>query len=466
MIDFVPNHVSRNYETDIKPQFNFGDDDDQNQFFSNQNNFFYYLDDSNPLRLPTDNSPTCGVVNSNPNLPNCDQSFARETGQNGKRVKVTGLDDYTSSPGVNSWYETIKINYGYNFKDDYGDYNPQPKTWAIMDEVVKYWQELGVDGFRTDFSHVVPNEFWQYLISNAKSRGEMLFIGEAYASNDHFASMLSAGFDYLYDDPTYDLLKDIVGGRKLAKDLDQRMTQEGNSNYLPDNLRGRLLRYAENHDEKRIAYRTSGSADDSGFGSAEAGIPVSTVLYTLGAGPVLMLNGQEVGEPANGKEGFDVDNGHSSIFDYWSMPEMRKWVNNYQYDGGQLSSEQKELRNFYSTLFPLLQMEAITDGKFYGLNWANERSDFGDNGKYVYSYIRHTNNQKLLIIANFKTSEVNTHIKVPAETLSFTKVTQDPLSMKDLLSDDAAQTISANDISNNGLSVRLAPLSAKIFLIE
>jgi len=478
MIDFVPNHVSRNYETDIKPQYNFGSDDDQDQFFSNQNNFFYYLDDSNPLRLPTDNSPTCGVINSNPSLPNCDQSFARETGQSGKRVKVTGLDDYTSSPGVDSWYETVKINYGYNFKDDYGQYSPQPKTWGMMNEVIKYWQDLGVDGFRTDFSHVVPNEFWQFLISKAKARQEeVLFMGEAYTNMNGFRGMFDAGFDYLYDDDSYDLLKDIFRGSKWANDIDKRMSISDSGVYLPEDLRGRFLRYAENHDEKRLPYeivklKDNGEDADpnySGFGTSKAGIPVSTVLYTLSSGPVMMLNGQEVGEPAAGQEGFDGDDGHSSIFDYWSMPEFRKWVNNHQYDGGQLSLEQQELRAFYSRLLPILQMEAITEGAFYGLNWTNNgegREDYGNKGQYLYSYIRHTQQQQLMVVVNFSDVGVTTHIIVPKQSQSDINITQDPITMTDLLVDASALSIESTDLANTGLPITLDPLSAKIFLIE
>lgn len=470
MIDFVPNHVSRNYETDIKPELNFGSDDDQTQFFSNQNNFFYYLEDSNPLYLPTASSPTCAVINSNPNLPNCDQGFERETGESGKRVKVTGLDDYTNAPGVNSWYETVKLNYGLNFKDGSGHYQPQPKTWSMMDEVISYWQALGVDGFRTDFSHVVPNEFWHYLIANAKARNEVLFIGEAYASNEHFASMLDAGFDYLYDDPTYDLLKEIFCCGAAANDLDRRMTQESSGNYLPNNLRGRLLRYAENHDEKRIAYSNtvSGNPDDNGFGDAKAGIPVSTVLYTLGSGPVLMLNGQEVGEPAVGHEGFDAANGHTTIFDYWSMPEFRKWVNQHQYDGGQLSSEQRSLRKFYQRLFPLLQREAISSGDFYGLNWANNsRWDYGKNGQDLYSFIRYSDNEKLLVVVNFSRDQsYDTRIMLPQTTLDYVGIAQDPISFSDLLGDAAKQSISAGELTESGLPTTLEPFSAKIFLIE
>ena len=40
----------------------------------------------------------------------------------------------------------------------------------------------------------------------------------------------------------------------------------------------------------------------------------------------------------------------TTIFDYWSMPELMKWVNGHAYDGALLSPEQAELRAFYGRL--------------------------------------------------------------------------------------------------------------------
>ena len=61
----------------------------------------------------------------------------------------------------------------------------------------------------------------------------------------------------------------------------------------------------------------------------------------------MLYNGQEVGEPAAGAEGFGGDDARTTIFDYWSMPELVKWVNGHRYDGDKLSDEQKALREFY-----------------------------------------------------------------------------------------------------------------------
>ncbi len=77
---------------------------------------------------------------------------------------------------------------------------------------------------------------------------------------------------------------------------------------------------------------------------AAVGRPVTAILFGLGRGPLLRYNGQEVGEPALGAEGSGGDDARTSVFDYWSMPELAGWVNGHRYDGGQLTSEQRELR--------------------------------------------------------------------------------------------------------------------------
>ena len=50
-----------------------------------------------------------------------------------------------------------------------------------MDQVIEHWQSIGVDGFRCDMSHMVPPEFWSWVIAQARSRQpDVFFIGEAY----------------------------------------------------------------------------------------------------------------------------------------------------------------------------------------------------------------------------------------------------------------------------------------------
>ena len=447
LIDFVPNHVARSYDSDVKPDQNFGTKgnsgagDDTSVFFSPQNNFFYLRPDTGgpPLHLPTCKdgqaiSPTCKTVAAlnelrtesdggrRPPLQQCDGLFEGEQDHG----KVTGNNKASWMPDINDWYETAKLNYGFDFTDstksvrEYPNANtpdkPIPDTWKKMDGVLAYWQAMGVDGFRCDMSHMVPPEFWNWVIARARARHpDVVFIGGAYdndtakvpgvdpvisklhggQSNVMF-DLLDAGFNAVYDDPTYRAIKKIYEGPGWANDIDGARTYD----FIFENS----LRYAENHDEVRLAAKTQWG----GLGM-KVGPPVSAILYGLSRGPIMVYNGQEVGEPGEGSEGFGGNDARTSIFDYWSMPEFVKWVNDHKYDGNRLSPEQRELRAFYGRLVNLTSEPAFRDGICIGLNAANrDNPGYGrlpneqPSGHWLYSFLRYDVNiaQRFVVVVN------------------------------------------------------------------
>ena len=285
-----------------------------------------------------------------------------------------------------------------------------------MDAILAYWQELGVDGFRADMAHMVPMEFWRWAVKRARARhAEVFFSAEAYdndpakLTDGHVLDeLLAAGFDAVYDDPSYDVLEGIYDAGKWANDLDP-LTFTGKRFH-------HSLRYAENHDEVRLA-----SPKEWGGLGMKVGRPVSAVLFAMGRGPVMVYHGQEVGEPAEGAEGFGGDDARTTIFDYWSMPEFTKWVNGGKYDGGRLSDEQKALREWYGKLIRATQSPAFTAGEFYGLNHANkENPDFGRvgdetiSGHWLYAFLRRDpkTGQAFLVVANFHGSETLRGVRV------------------------------------------------------
>lgn len=409
IIDFVPNHVARSHRSVVKPELSFGAQDDRTRFFAPDNNF-YYLAGTGPLRLPTMKdgqpvSPTCQVVGG------CDGGFAGEQDHG----KVTGNNVASWTPGAGDWYETVKLNYGFDFtrgrrapkefptaaQPD----RPVPDTWRKMDAVLAHWQGLGVDGFRCDMAHWIPLEFWRWALARARERQPgACFIAEAYDNDPNklidgnvLVALVEAGFDAVYDDQSYDVLKEIYDGPKWANDLDE---VAGAVAPLHESLR-----YAENHDEVRLANPTQWG----GLGAA-VGRPVSAVLFALGRGPLLVYNGQEVGEPAVGAEGFGGDDARTSIFDYGCMPELAKWVNGHRYDGGRLSAGQVALRDWYARLLRLSTEPAFSRGGFVPLNRANHGNpDYGRlagetaSGHWLYSFVRHdpTSGQAFLVAANF-----------------------------------------------------------------
>ena len=422
IIDFVPNHVARSYASDVKPELSFGEGDKRGVFFDRDNHFYYLgADDAGggpPLKLPT------------AAMPGCDGLFEPETAFG----RVTGNNVISWAPSINDWYETVKLNYGHDFTrcgTSSGLPGPDaatsevPKTWRTMDAILGYWQEMGVDGFRVDMAHMVPMEFWRWAVKHARARQpDVFFSAEAY-NNDPakltgghvLEELLMAGFDAVYDDPAYKVLAGIYDSGKWANDLDP-LTFNGK-------LFHRSLRYAENHDEVRIA-----SPREWGGLGMNVGRPVSAVLFAMGRGPVMLYHGQEVGEPAAGAEGFSGDNARTTIFDYWSMPEFAKWVNGGKYDGGRLGDGQNALRDWYGKLIRATQAPAFTAGEFYGLNHANiGNPDFGrvgdetTSGHWLYAFLRHdrTSGQSFLVVANFHGSQTlrGVNVDIPEDAWKF-----------------------------------------------
>jgi glycosidase len=425
IMDFIPNHVSRCYASDVKPEHTFGEHDDRDVFFS-RDNHYYYLRAGDPGGGPPLRLPGSG-----------DGFFGPEA----EYGKVTGNNVISWRPSPHDWYETVKLNYGHDFttgRDTSHLPGPEaspedvPRTWRTMDEILAYWQTFGVDGFRADMAHMIPMPFWRWAVGRARSRNpDVFFAGEAYNSDPMKLTdghvhdeLLLAGFDAVYDKESYDVLEGIYGEGHWANDLDRF------------NLDGRKLhhslRFAENHDEVRLA-----CSETWGGHGMQVGKPVCAVLFGRGRGPILVYNGQEVGEAGGDEAGFSKDHKRTTIFDYWSMKEFCKWVNGGRYDGGRLSEPQLQLRAWYGKLLNVFSAPAFTRGELYGLNHFNrDNESFGRvggetvSGHWVYAFLRHDpdSGQSFLVVANFHPSEdfANLRVVIPEGAWEFLNRQDDP----------------------------------------
>ncbi|MCF8230545.1 MAG: alpha-amylase [Bacteroidales bacterium] len=384
IIDFVPNHLARIYHSDVKPEGvkDFGEDDNAEKAFDPQNNFYYIPGEK--LILPEElHQRFPGVLY---------EEFP---------AKATGNDQFTHQPGINDWYETVKLNYGVDYENDHQKhFDPIPDTWKKMEHILKYWAGKGVDGFRCDMAEMVPVEFWEWVIQQVKADNpEIIFIAEIYNPDAYSEYIRRGGFDYLYDKvDLYDTLKGVMRGEQPASEITGCwQSLQGND--------ACMLRFLENHDEQRIASRFFA-------GDPWKAIPAMLVSATINKGPAMLYFGQEVGEPAEGASGFSGDDGRTTIFDYWRVPEHQKWMNNGNFDGGKLSNDQQALREKYREIGEIAQEEAIVNGHFYDLMYFNEDSPQFDSKK-IYAYIRYTGNQKLLFLANFSGEEKQIRVKIP-----------------------------------------------------
>jgi glycosidase len=388
IMDFVPNHVARSYHSDAKPEGvkDLGEGDEVTQAFAPNNNF-YYLPGKSFATPPYDPLST-------EKAPGEDGTFAENP------AKVTGNNVFSANPSVNDWFETVKLNYGVDMQaaNQPKHFDPIPGTWTKMRDILLFWAGKGVDGFRCDVAEMVPVEFWEWVIPSVKERHPAtVFIAEIYTPSLYMEYVTKGRFDYLYDKVgLYDKVRPLMEGKPKAN-----ITGIAEALEQSESIDQHMLRFLENHDEQRIASKDFAS-------DPKAGIPGMAVTALIGKGPVLIYSGQEMGEKGEGVEGFGGEDGRTSIFDYWGVPAHQGWMNDGMWDGGGLTPEQKELREFYAWLLRTTNSEkAVTEGERFVIAVADYR---------VYTFIRCVKGQGLLVLANFNPTEAKTEaVKIPAD---------------------------------------------------
>jgi glycosidase len=393
IIDFVPNHLAREYKSDQKPKSikDFGDDDDTSLAFSANNNYYYLPNQE--LQLP------------NELISKHSASTHREY-----PAKATGNDQFSAYPNKNDWYETVKLNYGIDYLNgNTHHFDPVPDTWLKMKDILLYWAKKGVDGFRCDMAEMVPAEFWNWVIGSVKNEfPELIFIAEVYNPKLYEIYIRKGKFDYLYDKVgLYDTLKSVIRNEQPAHNI-------SNCWQSLNGLDRHMLRFLENHDEQRIASQFFA-------GKAEKAIPAMLVSTCLHKGPAMIYFGQEVGEAAVGESGFSGNDGRTTIFDYWNVPEHQKWMNSGLFNDELLSQSQIKLRKTYADILKLGQEPAIKNGAFYDVMWQNTDFHFFNSDR-LYAFLRHNQEQRLLIICNFDSQIQFPHVKIPSHALEIMKI--------------------------------------------
>ena len=383
ILDYVPNHVSREYHSTQKPAgvVDLGENDNPNWAFSPLNNFYY--------------------------LPN--ERFCMDKdlqGYDEYPAKATGNDCFCSHPSENDWYETVKLNYGVFYRGG-GEkqFNPIPNTWHQMLDIMLFWAGKGIDGLRVDMAEMVPVEFFEWAIAQVKKRyPKLLFIGECYEPH-RYDAYIAAGFDYLYDKVgMYDYLRNVTSRGYPAEGITQQWMQ-----HTGERLQ-HMLYFLENHDEQRIA---------SGFfcGNGACAEPAMIIAATLNTCPVMIYMGQELGEKGMDLEGFSGMDGRTTIFDYWGVKSLQAWANKGKYDGAHLSEEQKELRTFYSRLLNIARgNRAVQKGQMYDLTYAQGE---GFNKQLHYAFLRHAGAETLLVVVNFHDREQHIHVRLPNDAFVY-----------------------------------------------
>ena len=394
IIDFVPNHVARQYHSICKPEGvkDLGEEDNPKNGFDPQNNFYYC-----PGQRFT---------------PYFDLYHGEQEPYIEEPAKATGNDCFHNAPGTNDWYETVKLNYGLDYyAGRVGHFTPIPNTWSKMTDILLFWAKKGVDGFRCDMAEMVPAAFWQWATDKVKfAYPQIIFVGEVYNPAE-YRNYLAAGFDYLYDKVgMYDTLREVMQGHRSTHAITGAWQ-------ATDDIRDHMLYFLENHDEQRIA---------SSFfvGDAQKGVPGLVVSALLQQNPMMIYFGQEYGERGMEKEGFSGNDGRTTIFDYWSVDTIVRAAQR------KLTAQEKQLKTIYDKVISIATNEkAIVSGACFDLMYVNGQYN------HEYAFIRKAGAEVLLVVANFADSDQTVGITIPGHAFDFLNLKEKNVSATDLLSE-------------------------------
>ena len=432
IMDFVPNHVSRDYNGVL------GKNDDKSVHWKPENDFFYYP--GQELNLPNSKEylEECRsfkaadfgrtykflpqwLIRKGESCQGDEIAFSSLVRKNGKILslyeempaKATG-NNYSPNPAETDWYDTVKINYC--------DFHTS--TWDKMYDIVRYWAAKGIDGFRCDMVELVPAEFFQWMIAKIKTEFKnLIFIAEVYQKQNYSKYISQIGFDYIYDKSgLYDSLKSVI--RKNLNDSgvpvelwQSTKTITWNWQFL-GSLQSKMLNFLENHDETRFASENFGKKASYTFA------PLYVSLF-LNKAPFLIYFGEEVGEKGMDDEGESDSNGRTTIFDWWSIGSMRKLYKLVHTDGKDIDSfekagletgmdetELKTFARFTSTIRKASGDAAISEGSVYDLCYYNYSSEGFDENRH-FAFLRHSKNETLLFFSNFSLKPAKAHIRIP-----------------------------------------------------
>ena len=394
IMDYVPNHVSRDYGKVAPSEGHpvLGAEDDKSVHWKSENDFFYYP--GQQLVLPT---PAPKGMKPYEEMP----------------AMATGNNCYSPNPGINDWYETVKINYG----------DSHTGTWDKMLDILLYWAGKGVDGFRCDMVELVPPEFMKWLIAKVKEQyPSVIFIAEVYKKELYGEYVREVGFDYLYDKSgLYDTLRTVVEKNTDDNGMPVELWQSAtgitrNWQFLSD-LQPYMLNFLENHDEQRFA------SDFFGKDASRTFAPLYVSLF-LNTAPFMVYFGEEVGEKGMNEEGFSGKDGRTTIFDWWSISSikrLRQIIKTGVYKtleesklikAGMKKEEAEVFCKFASALRFAAADEAIKQGTTYDLCYCNMSSDGFDKNRH-FAFLRDHKDHTVLVAVNFTGKEAKMKLTIP-----------------------------------------------------
>ena len=422
VIDFVPNHVARQYHSVSKPQgvVDLGADDDPQQGFNPQNNFYY---------CPGERFTPYFDLYQGEKEPYVEEP-----------AKATGNDHFDNAPSKTDWYETVKLNYGVDYyAGRIGYFDPIPDTWYKMTEILLFWASKGVDAFRCDMAEMVPAEFWRFATKTVREDyPDIKFIGEVYNPYDYRRYLLN-GFDWLYDKVgMYDTMRSVICHHAPTSVISGAWQQT-------DDIRDHMLYFLENHDEQRIG-------SDFFAADGKKGVPAMIASVLMQQNPFMLYAGEEYGERGMDREGFSGNDGRTTIFDYWSVDTLCRAAQK------KLTAEEQQLFDIHKkTLLIARKEKAVSEGTFFDLMYVNGHL------QRQYAFLRKADNDLLLVVVNFEDHDVDVDINLPAHAFDYLQLKESTAMATDLLTKEKQSMLLHPDGS---VRMNIAARSGRVWKVK
>ena len=230
-----------------------------------------------------------------------------------------------------------------------------------MRRSMRFWLDMGVDGFRCDMACEVPLDFWRETLPELRRE----YPGTYYLAEGENPELHRDAFDASYAWELHHLLNDIAKGKKSAADLKAYIGKDAAA-CPPEAFR---LMFTSNHDENSWA-----GTEFERMGPAARVMALLT--FTLPKGQPLIYTGQEMG--------------YDHRFAFFEKDPVPQWVEN-------------DLTDFYRQLIRLRHdHEALAAGEQGGETVWMEAGTLPEG---VVGFTRRKGADEVLVVANLSDRE-------------------------------------------------------------
>jgi len=245
------------------------------------------------------------------------------------------------------------------------DYSHQTLRKYMIDMMVWWVRDIGIDGFRCDVAELVPTDFWEEARARLDKIKPIMMLSEGSLPEHHVKA-----FDVTYSWNVYDVLEVLFSGKRPATLLDEILKTES-LQFPQGSLR---MRFHTNHDKNAWDAPAIEKFGEEGFGLA-------AVLAGTLPGVPMLYNGEEV---ANNKR---LDLFEKVSIDWSAHPELRK---------------------FFEKLYTLRK-------KNHALSRGSMIRAVSQDDQDVYAFFRVAGKEKVFVVLNFSAQPRFTSVRIPME---------------------------------------------------